>query len=320
MRLPVGPVVAGFRDMLTVVPAEGALRHKALTLLYARLPRGERERQLADLLRAVDRQEIALDDLLVAARDEDDAVGALLVVRRPGRTAFLWPPELKPGSTDDAVAERLLQAAAARMDAAGVVVTQCLLEPDDGVHRDLLNATGFPYATEILVQELDLGRHSLVPEQADGRLSLHPYDQSRHGDFVAVIERTYRETLDCPALAALRMGDDALQSYRATPDFDPRLWQIGVVDGEAIGIVLANDHRERSVREIVYLGVVPEARRCGWGRALLLDALQTAVQDERSCCEVAVDSANHHAIRLYQSLGFTELRRIAVHLRLRSHE
>jgi ribosomal protein S18 acetylase RimI-like enzyme len=316
MRRRAAPAAAASREMLTVVPATGELQHAALTLLYCRLAPAEREEQLASLRESVDRNEITLDNLLVAIRD-GMPVGAILIVVRPGRMAFLWPPVVLPGEAGTIVAEKLLTSAASCVDAAGVVVTQCLLELDDTRGRDLLNSTGFPYCTEILLLSREVGDTLQSPDRDRGSLTFDTWNPALDVEFVEAVERTYVDSLDCPEIARYRSGNDALTSYRAAPGFDSALWSLVRVDDKAAGVLLAHDHPQRGIREIVYVGVVPEARRRGIGRSLLLRSLVAAAEAGIERCEVAVDGGNHYALSLYRSLGFEEERRFAVHLRLR---
>jgi len=303
--------------MLTVVPAAGELQSAALTLLYCRLSRGERERQLAHLLEGVQRGDFGLENLLIAIRD-GSPVGAVLVVIRPGRMAFLWPPVLHPGESGTLAAEELLRTAAVRLDEAGVVVTQCLLEKDDAVGRAVLNASGFPYSTDILLLSRPVDDLGDLPGALNEALTIRTYGLSLHDEFKMVVERTYIDTLDCPGLSRCRSAEDALTSYRAASNFDAALWQLGCIDGKGVGVLLEQEHRERLAREIVYLGIVPEARRRGLGRTLLVRSLNAAHAAGIESCEVAVDSENLYALNLYRALGFEEQRRFAVHLRLRA--
>ena len=58
------------------------LQEAALSLLFSRLPPGQREQQSADAFAAVDRQEFSFDNLIVAT-DGEQVVGAVLAVLRP---------------------------------------------------------------------------------------------------------------------------------------------------------------------------------------------------------------------------------------------
>ena len=61
--------------------------------------------------------------------------------------------------------------------------------------------------------------------------------------------------------------------------------------------------------ELVYLGVVPEARGRGIGRALLAQAMRDTAEMGLPQMGLAVDVANQPAVRLYEEAGFKEIRR-----------
>lgn len=61
--------------------------------------------------------------------------------------------------------------------------------------------------------------------------------------------------------------------------------------------------------ELVYLGVVPEARGRGIGRALLAQAIRDTAEMGLPQMGLAVDVANQPAVRLYEEAGFKEIRR-----------
>jgi ribosomal protein S18 acetylase RimI-like enzyme len=300
---------------LSIRPAgEAALRRPALTFLYHRLPRGERERQLAQTLTAVDRGEISLENLLVATEFER-IVGVVLAVRRPGGAAFLWPPVVIDGPTGFSAAQSLLEEIAQRADRQEVVFTQCLLDPSDDHGRAVLTRGGIPRITELIL----LSR-SLPGKQAghsDLGLTFDCYSGAAHADFARVVEETYQGSLDCPALARIRSGEQLLESHRATETFHPTLCRLYRLAGREIGIVLLAEHRDRNVWEVAYLGVVPAARGRGFGRALLSSTIDQVRESGRDAIEIAVDCENTPAIRLYDALGFEEQRRFAVHLRFR---
>jgi mycothiol synthase len=58
--------------------------------------------------------------------------------------------------------------------------------------------------------------------------------------------------------------------------------------------------------ELMYLGLVPEARRRGYGRALTLHALRWLREQPATQMTLCVDARNLPARQLYQSLGFVE--------------
>lgn len=312
--------------MLRIVPAEQSLRNAALTLLYSRLSRDERARQLADLLTSVERGDISLDHLL-AACDGDRVVGAVLAVLRPGRMAFLWPPTAAPAESASDLGQRLLREAAQRLDAAGILYSQCLRDPADVASGATLAAAGFPHVTDMLLlaraTDAITGPHSRTPESRRpppapvAGWSFEPFTAGQEPRFARLLERTFVESRDCPQLAGLRNGPEMLAVHREADLSGASLWRLYHRSALDAGLLLASDHTDGEVCEICYLGVVPEMRRQGLGRVMLQAALEAAEARGRSRVEVAVDASNTLALSLYQSLGFVERERLAVHLRLR---
>lgn len=299
---------------LSISVAEGpALRDAALALLYSRLSRSEREQQMAETLSAVERREISLENLLVAL-EGDRVVGSALAVRRPGRIAFLWPPVVCEEPAPSAVVQALLDALAWRVDAQHVLMTQCLLTPDDAAGRTSLESGGFPYVTDLMLLSRSLG--DVTPQSENPGLTVACYTAELHNVFAQVVQRTYEGTLDCPALAQIRSGEESLDSHRVTGEFRPEGWRIYRSLGQDVGVVLLAEHPDRDAWEVAYLGVIPESRRRGLGRAILSEALCFAAGSGRSTIEVAADAGNSPALGLYRRLGFQDIRRFAVHLRI----
>ena len=300
---------------VSIIPAgEPSLRGPALTFLYHRLPRGERERQLAQTLAAVSREELSLENLLMAI-DGDQIVGAVFSVRRPGGAAFLWPPIVLQSENARAIARDLLEAVGRRADEQQIVFTQCLLDPADEWGGAVLGEGGVPRITDLILLSRPLPGKPLKADEP----SLRPecYSPESHADFARIVESTYVDTLDCPALAQMRSGEQLLEAHRATGQFNPQACRIYHASGRDVGILLLAEHPDRDVWEVAYMGVVPEFRGLGFGRAILVSGIDLVRGSGRATMEIAVDVANRPALRLYESLGFSEMRRFAVHLRFR---
>jgi ribosomal protein S18 acetylase RimI-like enzyme len=297
-----------------VVPGNDRLREAALRLLFSPLPDGQREGQLAETLAAVERCEFALDNLVVAL-DGDQVLGTVLAVLRPGGAVFLWPPVVRAGTAADEVSSAMLKSVADRVDAQGAVFTQCLLEPDDARGRATLERGGFPYATDLVLLSRSLSGD--LPPPPAAALTAECYSEQSHAAFARIIERSYEGTLDCPALARLRGGDDSLEAHRATGQFVPNAWRLYRSGGAEVGVLLLAEHRDRDLWEVAYLGVVPEARGRGIGRAILHDGLAMARASGHAAIEIAADASNVPALSLYRGLGFGEVRRFAVYLRVK---
>jgi ribosomal protein S18 acetylase RimI-like enzyme len=302
-----------------VIPQTAALQEAGLRFLYSRLPSAERGAQIESTLAAVERQELSLENLCLAVNAEQ-ILGAVLAVRRPGGAAFLWPPLVRDcdGVSAAAVARELLETIGRRMDNQHVVFTQCLLDPADAQGSAVLDQGGVPRITDLILLSRSLRTNTVAAPMAE--LSAEIYTTERENRFARIVELTYAGTLDCPVLAQNRTGEESLESHRATGRFDPEAWRIYRFQGRDVGVLLLAEHPERNTWEVAYLGVVHEHRGCGFGRAILQDGLRLAGRSGSSDIEIAVDAGNAPALALYRSLGFAELRRFAVHLRLRGNQ
>jgi mycothiol synthase len=282
----------------TIVADTRPLQEAALELLFSALPPGQRERQMADAFAAAERKEFSLDHLIVAM-DGKQVVGTVLAVLRPGGATFLWPPVAREGAHANAISLALLQS----VDARG---------------RAILDRGGFPYVTDLVL----LSRSLLANLPPSTGMNLAPlvYSDASHSSFAHLVERTYEGTLDCPILARFRGGNESLEAHRATGRFSPDAWRIYRSQGAPVGVLLLAEHPERDAWEVAYLGVVPEARGRGIGRAILQEGLTLTKHSGRSTIEIAVDSENAPALRIYRAAGFTEIRRFAVHLRVKKME
>ena len=300
---------------LTVTVAAANERAEALSLLFSRHSPAERAARAEDALAATAHSELSLDGLLVARRGTQ-LVGAVLLVLpdRAGGTAFVWPPGVaeRTGTAADA----LLQEAGRRIDLSGAILAQCLLQPGEESARDALTRNGFVHLADLHCMERPLERP--LPTLSEVGLRRTEFDVSENaGRFARVIEQTYIGTLDCPALAGRRSGEEALESHRKSGVFDPRLWSLYTLEEQDAAVQLLAEHPEENAREIVYLGVVPGFRGRGYGRSLVLDALWRAKGAGRAAVQLAVDCRNHFARQVYGELGFEETTVRAAYVRMR---
>lgn len=61
--------------------------------------------------------------------------------------------------------------------------------------------------------------------------------------------------------------------------------------------------------EILHLGTAPDYRHHGYGYTILNETLKILKLDNVTRCFLEVDNSNHHAIKLYESCGFTAIGR-----------
>ena len=82
------------------------------------------------------------------------------------------------------------------------------------------------------------------------------------------------------------------------------------------GVLILSEVEPGAVWDLTYVGVSPEARGRGHGRALLAKALSEAHAAGVEVLTVCVDARNEPALKLYASLGFEEFDRRDVFLAL----
>ncbi len=106
-----------------------------------------------------------------------------------------------------------------------------------------------------------------------------------------------------------------MAGYRALGTFDPAHWLLVSEGPDDVGCVLLADHPSSDQAELVYLGVVPEARGRGIGLAMTRHAQWLAHCAGRGQLVVAVDAANTPALDVYAESGFVGWDRQSVFLR-----
>jgi len=242
----------------------------------------------------------------VIAERGREILGACRMVPAAGRCAAVLAPRLL--LWDERLAARLIRAAAAlahTRDAA--LLIQVLTESAGGGPLGLAIAqAGFERLAVLAYLRRDV-------QPADGTAPLPSdlewvnYGLLRHRLFAETIVRTYEGSLDCPGLAGLRTIDETLATHKRTGAFSPRWWHVAMREGRPAGVVLLNNLEGRG--EIAYLGVVPEARGRGVGRALVEQALRDTAEMGLPLMGLAVDTSNEPAVRLYAAAGFREIRR-----------
>lgn len=130
--------------------------------------------------------------------------------------------------------------------------------------------------------------------------------------FTDLVQSTYEHTLDCPRIADFRNADQTLSGYRSASAFDGDLWFTAVDDQNVpIGCVIlakhvmgaADDSETPPIIEVVYMGLIPQARGRGRGEVLMRQAVRNAVGLGASRIILAVDRMNTPARAIYDSFG-----------------
>ena len=272
----------------------------AVGLLLDDLPADVRPRVVAELL--AEAGPGALDGLLAAHRG-GRMVGVAWAQAQPGGTAVVWPPWLVAGEPEE-TAGLLLAAACQLLERQGITLAQSLLSATAGHQSARLQAAGFVPMAELVF--LVCTRAAFPRGPVAGPVEFEAYRPANHQRLAAVVLATYQGTLDCPQMSGLRGIEDVLEGYRATGQFDPQHWLIVRHAGGDVGCLLLADHPRMQHMELVYMGLVPDARGNGWGRAMVRHAQWLARRRDRSQLVLAVDQKNLPALAMYEAASFVD--------------
>ncbi len=140
-----------------------------------------------------------------------------------------------------------------------------------------------------------------------------------------VVEQTYGGTLDCPELSRFRSARQIIAGYREADTFDPRGWYLLRGSDRSIGesdrgVLILARHRtagadgvgESFVAELVYMGLVPEARGHGLAGTLVAEAVRRSAAAGARRLILAVDEKNEPARKRYREFGFRPMMRETV--------
>ena len=289
-------------------PANREQIHPALRLVLGAGGRLADEGVVVDFLQFAVQRGIDLNDLWVADR-AGRVVWATLPIVSPGRTMLLLVPGGKPRGEHAAdVAGTLIDAVCEHFAGRGVQMTQALLDPSDGIARQVLLGRSFRQMAELLYLQADV-RRTLPPAQLPPGFDWVTYSRDAHPTFAGTIVRSYRDSLDCPGLNGLRDIEDVIAGHQASGgEFDPSWWFVLRDERhEPVAVLLLARTLNHETAELVYLGLVPAARGRGLGDVVMRHALHTVGAGGVASLALAVDAGNAPALRLYHRSG---LRRV----------
>ncbi len=239
------------------------------------------------------------DGLVVACRGEA-VVGAVWSQMLSPLAAEIWRPQLVPAEPAS-TANELLQAAIGERARQGARLIHLLLKPDEAAASPWIEQAGFKLLAEL--------KYLLCPKTAFPKLvpgssfQFELVDQSSRDRLVAIVEQTYRQTLDIPEYSTERPAADVLEGYHSGGD-ESDAWYIANDAGRPIGCLLLTDQPADEQFELTYMGLVPEARGRGLGWELVQHAQWLARQAGKERIVLAVDCENWPALRIYERAGF----------------
>jgi ribosomal protein S18 acetylase RimI-like enzyme len=296
----------------TPEPARTSEWAAAVRLIFQHLPLAERRAREATALEMLQRGEMDPQGLFVL-RSRNGLDGALVCLALPGASALIWPPGVGTHLLQQVREDALVRHALAWLQGRAVKLVQALLAPDEEGLAGPLARNGLDYITELWYMRHERGM-SLGFLDTPARLEFRPFDESDPLPFQQTLLRTYEGTLDCPELGGVRSGAEVLAGHRSQGRYDPDRWWQAFNGDLPVGVLLVTELPETGEWDVAYMGVVPEARRRGFGREILLKALAEARAADVERVVLSVDLRNRPAWELYRGVGFEPYDRRSVYL------
>ncbi len=272
--------------------------------------------QVVDFIQSTTQRRIDLSAMWVA-ESRGKLVWAALPILNPGKTLLL----LTGSNIADSVypaAVQLVTELCEYFRQRNVHLAQVLFEPDHSQARMLFSDLGFTQVAELIYLQGTVPRIAKSPP-LPRNMRFVSYSSENHALFAEGILRSYRDSLDCPALSGLRDIEDIIAGHRATGEHVPEMWQLIVENDQPRGVLLLSRIPNSDAVELVYLGLAVEARGKGLGTVLMQQAMHLIVSDRRRGLTLAVDSQNEPALRLYFRHGMQRIAaRVAMILDLRT--
>jgi ribosomal protein S18 acetylase RimI-like enzyme len=246
--------------------------------------------------------------LFVARSGDGKLQAAALVQTLPGALGVAWAPR---GDSAEAIGA-VTAAACEWLHFRGVKVCQAFASAEEVPDMIGLERHGFRHTTQLvfMLHEVDRAEDRT---QSRNRAEGEYYRAAIREEFVTTLLATHTDTLDCPELNGSRTNDELVAGFEL-PGVAPVSARhfLAKVEDTPIGVLVTNPGD--GALELTYLGVVPSARRRGYGNQLVRRVLFDAVAMDFSTVTLSVDARNAPAMKLYARHGFVEYDRREVWL------
>jgi ribosomal protein S18 acetylase RimI-like enzyme len=303
-------------DFVSAVVIEPARREEiaaAFRLLFQHLDEEDRETRVANALKMLRDKELNPGGALVA-RADGHLQGALFCQSAAGASGLLWPPQTQPMNNRE-VEDQLIDHACRLLADHGAKLVQSLLTLEETSLGTSLERNGFAHITQLWYMRHDLEIPAELLQQTD-HLDYVSYASGEHTHFHQTLFRTYEATQDCPEVNGVREIEEVIAGHKSQGRHDPETWWLASHRGRPVGVLLLGEMADLKSWELLYLGVVPEARRQGFGRELARKAMWEARAAEAPQLTLSVDARNQPALHLYKEVGFEAYDQREVYLRI----
>lgn len=294
------------RRALTCRLADRQEIHGALQMILGHQGRFATNEQVVDFLRLSISRKMNVNDIWIAAYDSRMA-WAVMPVLNPGRTLLLLAPQIPRRPEDTAAALALIAKVRSTHPSAGSAqMIQVLIDSDDQHSQATWRQAGFETMAELIYLNAAVRD---VPDEKPLPDDLHwmTYSERSAELFMRTVAASYDKSLDCPQLTGRRDMHDVIASHKASGEFNPATWFLLSRQDRPLGVALLSKTFGDNSMELVYLGLVREARGQGIGDRLVRRALRVARDAHCDRLVLAVDGQNLPALRLYRRHGMWQV-------------
>ncbi len=249
------------------------------------------------------------------AREGRTTTAVAMVATSPGRVGFLYhsPPQVE--QTDPYMLPEVIREVTGQALQRGATIVQSMVNMDDQASARAARQAGYQHLADLVHMECPLAGVELAEAHWPADVTVEAWQEGQDGQeemLENLLAATYENSQDCPRLAGQRTMEDVIASHRTTGDYVPGAWWVLQVGDQPAGCLLLNRRPSRlRLWDVVYMGLVPQARHRGLGRALLNHAGRYVKQHDGTGLALAVDAANAPARKLYEDFGFVENHRRA---------
>ncbi len=159
-------------------------------------------------------------------------------------------------------------------------------------------SSGFQFGANLLLVGRECSEAELEPIEPP--LAFKPSGD----ELPSVLQQTYSGTLDCPLLSGKRPISEVIEGYASTGTSQKSLWRTLFLNDVPLGCVLVAAHPKLEITELVYMGLIPQARGKNLGLRLLIEAERLTLETGNRRMVIGVDGANEPARRIYEESGY----------------
>ncbi|CAO1669984.1 GCN5-like N-acetyltransferase [Halomonas sp. NYA30] len=223
--------------------------------------------------------------------------GAIWVQPLPMNMAQLWLPK-----AEGAHAHALLHAAYRWVNNQPIRLCHLTLSPQAAETEALLMEHGMQRLANLA--HLTGSSHRRLVMKEARPLSLQPFGEFSQTQQLALLAAVGHDSLDSRPLRDVLSVQELLTGFHQQDPQAPQHWYTVNYQDAVAGVLLLAPRPSLGRWELMLMGLAPEWRGIGLGRALLNSALELAQQAGVQEVMLAVDNVNLPAKRLYQEAGF----------------